>query len=183
MLIIFAGLPGTGKSSIARALASKLDCLWLRIDSIEEALRESGALKGDVDGAGYMVAYRVAEDNLLLGRTVIADSVNPWTLTRNAWREVGVRAGVGIFEVETICSDQEEHRRRIETRGAQVRGAKPLSWRDVVERDYQPWDRDHLTIDTGGQTLEGCVERVCVTLSGHIGQTAHVTTENPEDRQ
>jgi predicted kinase len=165
MLIIFAGLPGTGKSSIARELARELDCTWLRIDSIEEALRESGALKGDVDGAGYMVAYRVAEDNLVLGRTVIADSVNPWTLTRNAWREVRVRAGVDILEVEIICSDQEEHRRRIETRGVQVRGAKPLSWRDVVERDYHPWDRDHLKIDTAGQTLECCVEQVRAALS------------------
>lgn len=170
MLIIFAGLPGTGKSSIARELVRELGCIWLRIDSIEEALRESGALKGDVDGAGYMVAYRVAEDNLLLGRTVIADSVNPWALTRNAWREVGVRAGLDILEVETICSDQEEHRRRIETRGVQVRGARPVSWRDVVEREYHLWDRDHLTIDTAGQTLEACVDHVRAALSGASGK-------------
>jgi len=42
MLIVFAGLPGTGKSSVARELAGKLDAVWLRIDSIEQAIRESG---------------------------------------------------------------------------------------------------------------------------------------------
>ena len=92
MLIVFAGLPGTGKSCIARALARELGGVWLRIDSIEQALRDSAALSAGVDGAGYAVAYRVAEDNLLLGRTVIADSVNPWAMTRNAWRDVGVRS-------------------------------------------------------------------------------------------
>jgi predicted kinase len=46
-----------------------------------------------LDDAGYRAAYAVAEDNLRLGRTVIGDSVNSWMLTRNAWRDAGLRAG------------------------------------------------------------------------------------------
>ena len=84
MLIVFAGLPGTGKSTIARALAAELDAVWLRIDSIEQAIRASGAVESDLDDAGYRAAYAVAEDNLRLGRTVIGDSVNGWMLTRDA---------------------------------------------------------------------------------------------------
>lgn len=38
MLLIFGGLPGTGKSTIARLLAARLGAVWLRIDSIEQAL-------------------------------------------------------------------------------------------------------------------------------------------------
>lgn len=56
MLIVFAGLPGTGKSSIARELARELGAVWLRIDSIEQAVRDSGVLSGGVEGAGYEVA-------------------------------------------------------------------------------------------------------------------------------
>jgi hypothetical protein len=93
MLIVFAGLPASGKSSIARVLAQELGAVWLRIDSIEQAIRESGAVPGSLDDAGYRAAYAVAEDNLRLGRTVIGDSVNPWMLTRNAWRDAGLRAG------------------------------------------------------------------------------------------
>jgi predicted kinase len=47
MLIVFAGLPASGKSSIARALAQDLGAVWLRIDSIEQAIRESGAVLGE----------------------------------------------------------------------------------------------------------------------------------------
>jgi predicted kinase len=85
-LIVFAGLPGTGKSSIARGLAKQLGAVWLRIDSIEQAIRESAIAPGSVEDAGYRAAYAVAEDNLRLGRDVIGDSVNDWMLTRNAWR-------------------------------------------------------------------------------------------------
>jgi predicted kinase len=93
MLIIFAGLPGAGKSSVARELAGKLDAVWLRIDSIEQAIRESGVLPGSIDDVGYRAAFAVAGDNLGLGRIVVTDSVNDWMVTRDAWRESGVRAG------------------------------------------------------------------------------------------
>ena len=164
MLIVFAGLPGTGKSAIARELARGLGAVWLRIDSIEQALRGSGVLSSDVEGAGYAIAYRIAEDNLRLGLTVIGDCVNPWELTRAAWQDVAQRAGVEILEVETICSDQTEHQRRIETRNIEVPGLRPPTWRDVIERDYHPWSRDHMVIDTSTQTLASCVERIRAAL-------------------
>ncbi|CAM3662066.1 AAA family ATPase [Legionella longbeachae] len=34
MLVIFGGLPGTGKSSIARELAKHLKAVYLRIDTV-----------------------------------------------------------------------------------------------------------------------------------------------------
>ncbi len=111
MLIILAGLPATGKTSIARELARALGAVYLRIDSIEQAML--GALSGarTLDDAGYRVGYAVAGDNLRLGRTVVADSVNPLALTRDAWREVAELAGASCVEVEVTCTDPAEHRR------------------------------------------------------------------------
>ena len=164
MFIVFAGLPGTGKSTIARMLAAKLGAVWLRIDSLEQAIRESGVVDGDLKDVGYRAAYAVAEDNLRLGRTVIGDSVNPWMLTRNAWRDAGLRAGVRVVEIETICSDLQEHRRRIETRRSEVPGLFLPSWQAVIGRDYHAWDREHLMIDTAGRSVEACVEQICAVL-------------------
>jgi len=44
LLIVFGGLPGTGKTTIARELTRRLAATYLRIDMIERRLRE-GALR------------------------------------------------------------------------------------------------------------------------------------------
>ena len=160
-LIVFAGLPGTGKSSIARGVAEATGAVWLRIDTIETAIADAA---GQVEDAGYRVAYAVAHDNLRLGRDVIGDSVNPWILTRNAWRDAGLAAGAEVIEVEVICSDPEEHRRRVETRAVDVPGLIPPTWAEIIGRDYHPWDRAHLTIDTAGRSLADCVAQVLAAL-------------------
>jgi len=67
MLIVFGGLPGTGKSTIARTLAIEIGAVWLRIDSIEQGIRDSGVVSGSLDDAGYRAAYAIAEDNLRSG--------------------------------------------------------------------------------------------------------------------
>lgn len=163
-LIVFAGLPGAGKSTIARALAGEIGAVWLRIDSIEQAIRDSGVVPGSLDDAGYRAAYAVAGDNLRLGRDVIADSVNPWMLTRNAWRDIGVAAGADVVEVEVICGDPLEHRGRVETRTGDVAGLVMPDWAAVTGRDYRPWDRGHLTIDTAGRDIAACVADVLAAL-------------------
>jgi len=64
MLVIFGGIPGTGKSTLALGLAGQVGAL--RIDTIERAIVDAnGALA--VGDEGYRVAYAVAEDNLRLG--------------------------------------------------------------------------------------------------------------------
>jgi AAA domain-containing protein len=57
MLIVVSGLPGTGKTTIARKLAIELVAVYLRIDSIEQSIRGAGR---QVEGVGYSVAHAVA---------------------------------------------------------------------------------------------------------------------------
>lgn len=157
LLIVLAGLPGTGKTTIARELARRLEGVYVRIDSIEQAIRTAAAPGPDLGDVGYRVGYAVAEDNLRLGRVVVADSVNPLAVTRDAWLHVARRAQADAVEVELKCSDLAEHRRRAETRASDVSGLKLPSWNDIVTREYDPWDREHLVIDTARQSASECV--------------------------
>src|SRR4051812_11836752 len=122
MLIIIGGLPGAGKTTIARELARQIAATHIRIDSIEQAIRDSGLLNQPINDAGYRVGYAVAEDNLRVGRTVIADSVNPLAVTRHAWLAVANRAQVSAIEIEITCSDATEHRQRVEKRVSDIAG-------------------------------------------------------------
>jgi predicted kinase len=157
VLIVLSGLPGTGKTTIARKLTRELAAVYLRIDSIEQSIRGAGR---PVEGEGYSVAYAVAEDNLRLGRIVVADCVNPWPLTRSEWRSVADRTGVPALDVEIVCSDAGEHRRRVETRAADIAGHRLPTWQEVVERDYRPWDAERIVIDTARLSVEQSVRTI-----------------------
>ena len=161
MLVVLSGLPGVGKTSIARELVQATGAVYVRIDSIEQALRNAGC---QVEAEGYSIGYALAEDNLRLGRTVIADCVNPWPLTRSEWRSVADRAGVRALDVEIVCSDAVEHRRRVESRRADIAGHQLPTWSQVVERDYRAWTGDRLVIDTAGQDVEQSVRTILAVV-------------------
>jgi predicted kinase len=154
-------LPGVGKTTIACELAAP----W--IDTIEHAISSSNILSADADmrDTGYLVAYQVADDNLRLGSTVIADSVNPIALTRNAYKSAAERAGVRCFEIEIVCSNQAEHRHREENRDSDVPGLQGQSWREVLDRNYEVWSGADLSLDTASMTVAECVETISTTLS------------------
>jgi predicted kinase len=163
MLIILSGLPGTGKTTIARTVAKATGATHLRIDTIEQTLRNGGI--AEITDEGYRIAYALAEDNLRLGHTVIADSVNPIAITRDAWRAVATRAGTKSIDVEIVCSNQTEHRRRVENRAPDIAGHKLPTWRDVIDREYHAWDRNRLVIDSALEPVEQTVQRVTAALS------------------
>lgn len=146
MLIVFSGLPGSGKTTIARALASHLRATYLRIDSIEQALRNGGM--AEVGKAGYEVANALARSNLALGNRVVADCVNPLAESRQAWQGIAEAEQSPLLNVEVICTDIAEHRRRVESREADVPGLRPPSWQSVLDHDYQAWSGERLTLDS-----------------------------------
>ena len=165
MLVIFSGLPGVGKTAVARDLARQIGAMYLRIDSIEHAIRSSGMISRSLDDLGYRIAYVVAEDNLRIGGTVVADSVNPIHLTRDAWLEVAKRANAKAIEIEISCSDSYEHRRRVETRVADIPGSTIPTWADVAEREYHSWQREHLVIDSATCTTEQSIALIRSAIS------------------
>ena len=156
MFIVFAGLPGVGKSTIAHKLAGILPAFYLRIDTIENAIVAADVLS-QPGTAGYLTAYRLAADNLAIGHTVIADSVNPLKITRDAYRSVAISAKVPLTEVEIICSDLAEHKRRVETRREKSQDPSQPTWSSVQSRQYESWDRPRLVIDTASVSTNDAV--------------------------
>lgn len=164
MLIILGGLPGVGKSTIGKKIAEKIKAVYLRIDSIEQAIKDASKFNSqaniDIVAEGYMVAYAVAKDNLALGLTVIADSVNSIEITRQDYRKVAQETNTPYIEIEIICSDPKQHKNRIVTRKSSIANLKQPTWKDVLDRDYEEWQTKHLTIDTAIYSESKAVEMV-----------------------
>lgn len=107
-----------------------------------------------------MAAHRVAADNLQLGHTVIADSVNPLRITREAFRGIAEKAQAGFLEVEVVCSDKSMHQQRVESRHSTVNGLVLPSWEEVETRHYESWEGPRLELDSARFSVAQCVERI-----------------------
>lgn len=161
-LYIFSGLPGTGKSTLSIALARSCHAIYLRLDTIEQAIRRSTRL--DVGPEGYEVAHALAGDNLEIGLDVVADSVNPLAITRSAWRDAALANDSAFVEVEIVCSDAEEHRRRVEERKTAISGLTLPTWQQVLDRDYVEWTSDRIVIDTAGESPQQSIRKMLSIL-------------------
>jgi predicted kinase len=163
-LYVFSGLPGTGKTALSQRLAMQIEAAYLRIDTIEQGLRDLCGIV--VEGEGYRLAYRIAADNLHLGVSVVADSCNPIELTRSEWEMVGRATQARCVNIEVICTDALEHRRRIESRKPSVPGLVLPTWEDVLAREYHAWTRERIVIQTARKTENECFEELFSKLNG-----------------
>jgi predicted kinase len=163
ILYIFSGLPGIGKTTLSQMVAQQIKAVYLRIDTIEQALRDLCSV--EVQSEGYRLSYRIASDNLRLGISVVADSCNPVELTRQEWEQVALNAGADYLNIEIICSDAREHRQRVETRIATVLGLRLPTWKEVENREYQEWTADRIIIDTANKSETECLNDLLSELS------------------
>ena len=176
-LTVVGGLPAVGKTTVCRevlrlraeARPRSRPPTWLRIDSIEQALRDSGEmLPGMPAGAGYYVAAAVARDVLDSGGDVLVECVNPLPLTRRLWEETASALGCRFLAVEIGCSDKAEHRRRVQQRVSDIEGLELPDWRAVERRDYAPWPEADLRLDTARLTVTEAA-RAIISAGGVSG--------------
>lgn len=162
-LFIFSGLPATGKTTLAQQLAKKTNAVYLRIDTVEQGLRDVCNIV--VRGEGYRLTYRIAADNLRLGHNVVADSCNPIQLTRDEWQETAEKNGAKFINIEILCSDKDEHRNRIEERTNEIENLKLPTWNEVKNREYHRWESDRIVIDTAGKSVQESINELVAKIN------------------
>jgi predicted kinase len=152
LLVVFAGLPGSGKSVLARGVADAIGATYLRIDTIETAIAAT-LMPFRGNPVGYVVAEWVAADQLAGGRDVVADAVNGVAAARDGWVGLAARTSATLRFVEVLCSDAAEHRRRVEGRKPELPGQGIPTWEQVRRRRYEPWPPElssRLVVDNVG---------------------------------
>jgi predicted kinase len=146
-----AGLPAAGKSAVAEGLARALGCAVLSVDPVEAAMWRAGVGRDQPTGlAAYVVVEALAAEQLALGHDVIVDAVNEVEPGREQWRGLAGRTGSVLRFIEVRCSDQGEHRRRLEGRERGNDGLPEPSWDSVQARraGFGGWLDDRLVLDS-----------------------------------
>jgi len=151
-----AGLPGSGKSTVAEELARVVGMPVVSVDPIESSILRAGIDADQPTGlAAYLVAETIADVVLRSGQSVIIDAVNAVAPARDQWVLLGERLGVEVRFIETVCTDLTLHRRRLEERRRDLLHIAEPTWHAVEQSldEYAPWSglaesRPRLTLDT-----------------------------------
>jgi predicted kinase len=152
-LIIFSGLPGTGKSTLAEAVGKALGIPVFAKDWLEAVLLSSGLNPTSEDKslgfAGYELLTVLATRQLMLGQSVILDSVAASKTIRDTWLNLAEQYGASCRVIECICSDQSLQRRQLKQRQRNIPGWHELEWSEVerVKGYYSPWEGERITLD------------------------------------
>jgi predicted kinase len=168
MIILFAGLPGTGKSTLARALAPHLDAAILSKDEIRQALfsppdveystqQDDFVMQIMLEAAAWLFSRDPDRIIFLDGRTfsrryqidqVIAtasDLHQPWRI------------------VECTCSEELARTRLESQSGQHPAGNRTFNLYLEVKSHFEPIMLPKITIDTS-QSLEDCVSQALDAL-------------------
>jgi predicted kinase len=149
MLIAMAGLPGTGKSTIAGILGGRLNASVVSVDPIESAILSAGIDDDQPTGlAAYLVAETIAAAVIESGHNVIVDAVNAVDPAREQWVNLAMRTGETLKFVEILCSDPVLHRGRLESRYKELPHVDEPSWHAVEQSldEYSQWGGPSATI-------------------------------------
>jgi predicted kinase len=151
-IVAFTGVPGTGKSTLAEGLAVELGAPAFAGDWLLGALKPHGVLSG-LSRATFLAMYydllsTLITRQLMLGQAAIVDCLVSDEVAER-WRQTAAQYDARLDVIECVCTDEGEHRRRLEGRTRGIPGWHEVGW-DHVERmrvEYPPLTREHLTVD------------------------------------
>jgi predicted kinase len=156
-LIIFSGLPGTGKSTLAETVGRELGSPVFALDWLLGAIKPFGVLTNEnASPIGYELLTTLARRQLMLGQSAILDSVVGLNEQRELWRGLAEEFGAGFYVIETICSDTALHRQRLSGRIRGIPGWHELTWANVEKSraNFVAWEGERLIVDAV-EPLEG----------------------------
>jgi predicted kinase len=154
-LLQMAGVPGSGKSALARLIGRTTGAVVIDKDVLKSAALEAGAQESLAGPLAYEAFFALADHLLGQDQSVVLDSPSFWETIPTKGAAIAAARMVPYYFIECFCPDRDEMARRLRERprlrsnpGEEALGAGPAT---VVPSGA------YLRIDTT-QAIERCLE-------------------------
>jgi predicted kinase len=166
-VVVICGLPGSGKSTVARLLHKRLDWKLLTTERIRANLFPSVQFDhGDADftqgelNKTYSKLHVSLADTLNRGTSAIVDGVFRHQSQRDLVQEVAIDNGIIPSWVLLQCDSIEAIRRlEIRTGGATAGPAGPLAYEKIAS-EFEMWPQYMHAIDTTEQSPQSVADDI-----------------------
>lgn len=111
-ILQMSGEPGTGKSTLAGALAARIGVVVLDHDVTKTVLLEAEVDNAEAGRLSYAVLYGVADELVAAGHDVILDSTCVYRMNLIRGLGIAARHDVAYRFVECVCPARDIERRR-----------------------------------------------------------------------
>jgi len=140
-LVIFSGLPGTGKSTLATRLARELQWPLISIDDVVgEVLEDADVAFWDLQ---VSILLGLVETQLKLGINVIADSVF-MNMDRHHAQELARKYKYRLLPVHVFVSDEKLWEKRVTARFEELNNKDVATWERIQHqrKSFRMWEPD-----------------------------------------
>ncbi len=147
-MIVIGGVPGTGKSTLAKALSKELNIPAFSKDELEAAIARKGLCNSkEMRGVGFEIMSVLAKNQIENKNSAIFDFIASKSRVTEQWPEL---LEIEIKYIECICSNEEIHIERIQLRNRNIEGWYELVWEDVlrIKNVFKPLKSDRLILDS-----------------------------------
>jgi predicted kinase len=153
-LIVVCGLPGTGKTSLALALAREVDALHFNTDIIRHDLGLRGEYDAETKVTVYLEMLHQVDKAISEGNNVIVDGTFYKKTLRRPLQVMADEGVVNIYWVEVICAEEIVEKR--------ISAKRAFSEADFVvhqkiRKEFEDFDEPHLILDSGTHDIEHLV--------------------------
>lgn len=160
--VVMCGVPGSGKSYLARQLQSPLHATIVETDHVRRLLFQRPGYAAAENAWVYRVCHGLIARLLQRGRAVIFDATNLRERSRRNLYRIAEGAGARLVVVHTVAPDAVIRQRLLRRQASAEPGNHSQATVEVYEKlrlTEQPIHRPHLVIDTTHDSAES-IQRI-----------------------
>ncbi len=164
VVVVMRGYPGTGKSTIARAIAKALHAPLIDRDVIRQTGVDIFGEHPEIGRFAYEMMFALTREQLSVGISVVVDSPLTYRTTYEELRRIANDAHVPMLVVHCMCSPQVQ-RHRLESRKGAVSAFQITSWEDWLQWKprFEQFDDGGYEVDTANP-LEDSLTKIMRTI-------------------